>query len=114
MRVTSDLFVSALLRRVFSDGGFAAVMRKGASEAGAVFIVLRARDGRISLLGPAPQSGYDDQRPASRRFVVLAEEMDEEALDKRIEREARFDSDVWFVELDTMKPAADLVDLLAT
>ncbi|MEP2580565.1 MAG: DUF1491 family protein, partial [Roseibium sp.] len=38
MRVTSEFFVSALVRRVFGEGGFAAVSRRGAPEAGAVFV----------------------------------------------------------------------------
>jgi hypothetical protein len=118
-RLTSEFFVSALTRRVFNAGGFAAVMRKGAAEAGAVFLVFRGRDGLCRLVGPAPQTGYGPEAGsgaaadggAGRRFSVVAEGLDDEALEKRIEREARFDSDVWFVELDTATPAADLVEL---
>ncbi|WP_245453515.1 DUF1491 family protein [Aquibium carbonis] len=127
-RLTSEFFVSALTRRVFNAGGFAAVMRKGSAEAGAIFLVLRGRDGLYRLVGPAPQSGYGDgasdeaksghggetglgHDTGGRRFAVVAEGLDDEALEKRIEREARFDSDVWFVELDTATPAEDLVAL---
>lgn len=120
-RLTSEFFVSALTRRVFSSGGFAAVMRKGAAEAGAIFLVFRGRDGLCRLVGPAPQTGYGSEPGDSgtagqedgvgRRFSVVAEELDDQALEKRIEREARFDSDVWFVELDTATPAEDLVEL---
>ena len=46
MRLTSDFWVSALMRRVFAEGGFAAVARRGASEAGAVFVVTRNRVGQ--------------------------------------------------------------------
>ena len=114
-RLTSDFFVSALTRRVFNAGGFAAVMRKGSAEAGAVFLVLRGRDGLCTLVGPAPQSGYGDQAGfgdgVGRRFSVVAEGLDDDALARRIEREARFDGDVWFVELDTPTPAEELVEL---
>ena len=41
MRVTSALFVSALVRRAMVGGAFAAVTRRGASEAGAIFVVAR-------------------------------------------------------------------------
>ena len=112
MRVTSDFFVSALMRRVFGDGGFAAVMRKGAAEAGAVFIVIRGREGDSTLLGPAPQSGYDEERPGGRQFVLLAEKLDDDGLTAWIAREARFDPDVWFVELDTPRPPEDLLDIM--
>ena len=43
MRLTTDFWVSALMRRVFAEGGFAAVAKRGASEAGAVFVVTRNR-----------------------------------------------------------------------
>ncbi|APH71516.1 DUF1491 family protein [Aquibium oceanicum] len=112
MRVTSDFFVSSLIRRVFGEGGFAAVMRKGAAEAGAVFIVIRGREGDSTLLGPAPQSGYDEKRPGGRQFVVLEEKLEEDGLSARITREARFDPDVWFVELDTPRLPEDLVDIM--
>lgn len=112
-RLTSDFFVSALTRRVFNAGGFAAVMRKGAAEAGAVFVVFRGRDGTSRLVGPAPQTDYAEEGGSGRRFLVVAEGLDDEALAARIEREARFDGDVWFVELDTATPAGELVELVA-
>lgn len=98
MRLTSEIFVSYLLRRVFADGGFAAVERKGAEAAGAVFIVVRRRDGTLKLFGPAPQMFSDTA--SERRFMADAATNDE-ALTKRFEREARFDPDFWVVELET-------------
>lgn len=101
MRVTSDLFVSQLLRRVFADGGFAAVERKGAEAAGAVYILSRARDGSIRLYGPAVQTMSADD--GTRRF--MAETVtDAEALAARFAREARFDPDFWVVEIETASP----------
>ncbi len=49
MRLRSDIYVSALLRRVFAKGDFAAVERKGAEEAGAIFIRQHFRDGLETL-----------------------------------------------------------------
>lgn len=101
MRVTSDLFVSQLLRRVFADGGFAAVERKGAEAAGAVYIITRARDGTIRLYGPAVQTMSAGD--GGRRF--MAETVtDDMALTARFEREARFDPDFWVVEIETAEP----------
>ena len=100
MRVTSELWVAALLRRVFSDGGFAAVERKGAPEAGAIFVVRRTRLGEFELYGPAPQTSYDESRPFDRQFIRVLVTIEEEAVKGRLEREMRFDSDVWIVELD--------------
>ncbi|WP_294644793.1 DUF1491 family protein [uncultured Aureimonas sp.] len=101
MRLTSEMFAAYLVRRVFADGGFAAVMRRGADAAGAVFVVLRGRDGAIRLFGPAPQSMADEK--GDRRFVAEAV-TDEAALDARFAREARFDPDFWVVEIETERP----------
>lgn len=100
MRVTTDFWVSALVRRAFSLGGFAAVSRRGAAEAGAVLIVLRGRAGDMRLYAPAPQASYDEGAAGERLFAQVLHTESEEALNQRIERELRFDSDVWTVELE--------------
>jgi len=112
MRVTTDLFVAALTRRIFSGGGFAAVERRGAAEAGACFIVERGRDGTVILYGPAPQTSYgEDGRPTDRRFAVLAEGDDDKAR-ARLEREARFDPDLWVVEVEPgATPLSEIIAL---
>jgi hypothetical protein len=100
MRVTADFWVSALVRRVFSAGGFAAVVKRGATEAGAVFVVARGRLGETALYGPAPQTSYDSAKPDERFFPVIGAGEDAEALDARLEREKRFDPDIWVVEIE--------------
>lgn len=101
MRLTSGFFVSHLTRRVFADGGFAAVSRKGADAAGAVFVISRLRDGKIALFGPASQTHASGE--GDRRFMREVVGGDAE-LDRRFEREARFDPDFWVVEIETAEP----------
>lgn len=100
MRVTTDLWVSALLRQVFGAGGFAAVIKRGAMEAGAVFILARDRLGENQLFGPAPQTSYDSARPDDRYFSPLNEGESADLLEARLEREKRFDPDIWIVEIE--------------
>ena len=100
MRVTSDLWVSALVRRVFGAGGFAAVVNRGATEAGAVFVLSRGRLGDVSLFGPAPQTSYDSAKPDDRFFTLLGAGDDAAVLDTRLEREKKFDPDIWVVEIE--------------
>jgi hypothetical protein len=100
MRLTTDFWVSALIRNVFRTGGFAAVMRRGATEAGAVFITVRNRLGQVTLYGPAAQASYDTAKPDERLFAILVSEGESEAIDQRLAKEARFDSDIWVVELE--------------
>lgn len=107
MRLTSDIFVSALMRRVFAAGGFAAIGRRGAEQAGAIFVLLRGRDGRLTLFGPAPQSAYEDAHPGERAFAVLAEDADQQSVDARLSREGRYDPDYWLVEIEPGGVAVD-------
>lgn len=106
MRVTSDLFVSALLRRVFSTGGYGAVVRRGAHDAGAIFVTSRTRTGETILYGPAAQASYGGERPDDRMFSELmhGEETD---IGARLEKEQRFDPDVWVVEIEAGGEALD-------
>jgi hypothetical protein len=110
MRLRTDIFVSALLRRVFSRGDFAAVERKGAEEAGAIFIRQHFRDGFETLYGPAPQTAFDGEDSDDRRFEIRLERGDADAVRAMLEREAKFDSDLWIVELEC-DDVSDLVPL---
>ncbi|PSJ61355.1 DUF1491 family protein [Pseudaminobacter soli (ex Li et al. 2025)] len=107
MRVTTDLWVSALLRRVFSDGGFAAIVKRGAGEAGAVFVLCRNRLGEVWLFGPAPQTSYDSARPDDRYFSQLYAGDDAQAIEARLEKEKRFDPDIWVVEIEAGQTPVD-------
>lgn len=100
MRVTSELWVSALVRRIFADGGFAVVRRRGAREAGAIFVIRRNRMGELELYAPAPQTSYDEAHPSDRQFVRTTVTEDEAEVEKRLEREMRFDPDFWVVEVE--------------
>jgi hypothetical protein len=100
MRLTTDFWVSALIRTVFGTGGFAAVVRRGATEAGAVFITVRNRLGQVTLYGPAAQASYDTAKPDERLFTILISEGESDAADQRLAKEMRFDSDIWVVELE--------------
>jgi hypothetical protein len=112
MRLKSEIFVSALLRRVFSSGGFAAIESRGADAAGAIFVRQRFRDGFESLYGPAPQSfSSDDEDRAERRFETRLSHVEASQIDALLVRERKFDSDLWIVELET-DSIADLFTLV--
>ena len=100
MRVTTDFWVSALVRRVFAAGGFAAIVKRGATEAGAVFVLSRGRMGEVALYGPAPQTSYDSAKPDERFFSLLDAGDDGSDVYARLEREKKFDPDIWVVEIE--------------
>ncbi len=111
MRVTTEIWVSALMRRVFSAGGFAAVVQHGSPEAGAIYLTTRNRLGEVSLYAPAPQTSYDTSKPQERLFSKVAD-LDNAQIDAKLEREKRFDPDIWIVELEVAEGAiGELISL---
>jgi hypothetical protein len=102
MRLKSAIWVAAYIRRCHIEGAFAAVRRRGAEEAGAIFVKLNLLDGTAELFGPAPQSAFDDARPTDRLFNrCFGEQPAPEAkVEERLARELRFDPDVWIVEVE--------------
>ncbi|TCP81207.1 hypothetical protein C8J31_11379 [Rhizobium sp. PP-CC-2G-626] len=110
MRLRSDIFVSAITRRVFSRGDYAAVLRKGSEAAGAIFIRQRTRVGQETLFGPAPQSLVTAEEEGGRLFECRLSSSDADAIDAALAREIRFDPDCWVVELETQ----DVSDLFET
>ena len=110
MRLRSDIFVSALIRRVFGRGDFAAVERKGAEAAGAVFIRQRFRDGLETLYAPAPQSFFEEDATDGRLFETRLDRQPQDTVRNMLDREIKFDSDLWVVELET-DDIADIVPM---
>jgi len=101
MRLKSSIWVAAYLRRCQTEGIFGAVRRRGAEEAGAVFVKVAMLDGNAMLYTPAPQTAYDDSRPFERIFVPMSKEpVPEPSVEERLAKEIRFDPDVWIVETE--------------
>jgi hypothetical protein len=103
MRLKSGIWVAAYLRRAQVEGVFGAVRRRGAEEAGAVFIIVNRLDGTATLYSPAPQSAFDDAQPAERIFTASlggATPVPEAEVEARLARETRFDPDIWIVEIE--------------
>jgi hypothetical protein len=102
MRLKSAIWVAAYIRRCSVEGIFAAVRQRGAEEAGAIFVKLNRLDGTAELFGPAPQSVFDEARPADRLFTRAFVEQPalEAKVEERLARELRFDPDAWVIEIE--------------
>lgn len=100
MRLRSDIWVGALIRRAEIEGAYAALRRRGAEQAGAIFIVVNNLEGRFSLYAPAPQMVFDEAAPSDRLFALVLADCESDELDARLEREISFDSDCWIVEIE--------------
>jgi hypothetical protein len=99
-RLRADIFVSALLRRCAVEGAYATLRRRGAAESGAIFVVLDRLDGRVAVFGPAPQTLADET--GVRRFARLHADdwIDAARAQERLQREIKFDSDLWIVDVE--------------
>ena len=80
----------------------AVLRRRGADEAGAIFIKVSRLDGTAELFGPAPQSAFDDAHPSDRAFVacIADQPVPEADIETYIARQIRFDPDIWVVEVE--------------
>lgn len=95
-RLTSQMFVQALLRSAQSAGGMAMVLHKGEQMSGAIVVQIIQRgeniglfervtalDGRVELMAAGPAAGCEPSE-----------------INQYMERRTRADPDIWFVELD--------------
>lgn len=100
MRLRADIFVAALLRRSGVEGAAAFLRRRGAAEAGAIFVKIDRLDGQAALYGPAPQSEVTGD--GVRLFERLHREdwIDAATVEQRLSREIAFDPDLWIVEIE--------------
>ena len=101
MRLKSSIWVAAYLRRCQNAGIFGAVRRRGAEEAGAVFVKVATLDGNAMLYMPAPQTVYDDSRPVERIFMPSSPQpLPEQSVEERLAKEIRFNPDAWIIETE--------------
>jgi hypothetical protein len=103
VRLRSDIWVAAYLRRRNADGLTATLRRRGAAEAGAIVIRIDRLDGHAALYGPAPQSLAGDLAPGVDRLFARMHQpewIDPADAEARLEREIRFDPDLWIVEVE--------------
>jgi hypothetical protein len=101
MRLRADLWVAAYIRTCNLTDAWAVLRRRGSPEAGAIFIKLDRLNGSVALFGPAPQSELQDSS-SERRFTRMHSQtwLDGEAAEAQLQREIRFDPDLWIVEVE--------------
>jgi hypothetical protein len=101
MRLRSDIWVAAYLRRCAVEGASAVLRRRGAAEAGAIFVKVDRLDGSCTLFGPAPQT-ESAERGVDRLWMRVHKDalIDERVAEDRLKKEIAFDSDLWIVEVE--------------
>jgi hypothetical protein len=103
VRLRSDIWVAAYLRRCGVEGASAVLRRRGAAEAGAIFVKVDHLNGSATLYGPAPQSvAAETPRGVDRMFARThaGPLISSDEAEARLKRELAFDPDLWIVEVE--------------
>lgn len=102
LRLKSELFVQALVRRVqgaFVDGGAAAyIAKRGDTDAGGIFVRVNRLDGTAGVLTIFTHMDGD------RRWrVVVPPNTPEREVDALMAREVNRDPDIWLVDIEDVR-----------
>jgi hypothetical protein len=114
MRLKTALWVAAYLRRCHVEGLSAVVRRRGAEEAGAVFVRISKLDGNSDLFGPAPQSAFGAAAETARAFTpsLATQSAPDAAVEAYLARQLKFDPDAWIVEVED-REGRNFLDVVA-
>lgn len=113
MRLKSEIWVKAYLRRCQHDGAAAVLVRRGDSDAGAIYIKVSRLDGTAALYGPAP-AGLHEAREDRRWQPCLGHvSAPESEADSYLARQVEFDPDIWIVAVEDRQGRHFLDDWLA-
>lgn len=108
VRLTSNLWVMAYLRRCRAIDIFATVARHGDDYAGAIHIKVNRLDGTASVYGPTP-SMATTERGDDRSFARLLTDVPDVEAEAWLARQKSFDSDIWVIEIED-RQARHLLD----
>jgi hypothetical protein len=100
MRLRADIWVAAYLRRCAHEGATAVLRRRGAAEAGAIFVKIDRLDGFAAVFGPAPQSELSPGQ--DRLFARLHKDLwiKPSEAEQKLAAQVRYDPDLWIVETE--------------
>lgn len=100
MSVKTEIWVKAHLRRCFAAGLTGVVARRGAAEAGSVFVKVTLPGGSGRILAPAAGPAYDEG--GGRRWVepLGSEPVQQDDIDRFLARQIAFDPDIWILDID--------------
>ena len=110
-RLATSVEVSARLRRVVGDGGFGAVLRQGDETRGALLLVITSRGGHFACLQrqlDLSSGNYVWNRIGPPESTGSAEIRD------FLAAQARFDPDLWQIELDVASPERFIAETSAS
>ncbi len=108
-RLPSGLEAAGLIRSAQAAGGFATVLQKGDPDRGALLLVVTSRGHHFGCLERmlSLDSDYSWQRIGPPESVGSAD------LGEFLAKKARFDPDLWLIELDIAEPERFIAETIA-
>ena len=109
-RLPAALEATAIVRAAETAGDFAAILRKGDPDRGALLLVVSSRGRHVACLERMLSlvGGYEWQRVGPAESAGSAEIADFLAC------RARFDEDSWVIELDIAQPERFIAETIAS
>ena len=104
-KLTAAIQIKAIIRSAEVAGAHAFLLRRGSEEAGALFLKLSRLDGNFTVLNQA--------RRGEGELVwtkPLGERSDEAAVSRYLEKQIRFDPDLWILEIEDREGRAFVDD----
>ncbi len=95
-RLSAEMTVQSLLRKVNQDGGFGVVIHKGDLIAGAILIICLEKGKDPRLLEKMPSL----EGPSTWQVIWPQDTEKQQDLDEYLKRRTGFDPDLWLIELD--------------
>jgi hypothetical protein len=113
MRLKSELWVKAYIRRCQQEGAAAVLARRGDADAGAIYVKVSRPDGTALLFGPAPVGLHGAHEERRWEPCLSGRPAAEAEADAYLGRQIGFDSDIWIVAVEDRAGRHFLDDWLA-
>ena len=99
MRVKSEIWVRAYLRRCQAEGASVVIVRRGEEAAGAIFVCIDRLDGTVSLYGPAPSGSAGSETERQWTSCLGSRPVSTAEAESYLARQHAFDPDLWVIEV---------------
>ena len=113
MRLKSEIWVKAYLRRCQVEGAAAVLVRRGDTDAGAIYIKVSRLDGTAARFGPAPAGMQEAREDRHWQSCIDRAPVSEAETDAYLARQIEFDPDIWIVSVEDRQGRHFLEDWLA-
>ncbi len=96
MRLRTDIWIQALLRRVYAAGAYGAILKKGEEQAGATLIKITPLDGTAWVLSAM----WSPEGEREWMTITGPAPVSESEADALLRRQAARDPDIWIIEIE--------------